>query len=192
MALVTINGELYHYGVPGMRWGRRKARGHAGPGRYITSKRQLAGDKRDLNTINKGGHLSVGLTKKRQAQFDKRDKEVIEKRIVKNEAKRTENKPVRYSNRQIKRDMDNTFNNTYKELHEKYKKTTPATAADRAYAQAKKINTKHLIDTYGKERMNQYYAAERKKLIAAGTVLVGGMASMSVAALTLEYMTKKK
>lgn len=26
MALVTINGELYHYGVPGMRWGRRKNR----------------------------------------------------------------------------------------------------------------------------------------------------------------------
>lgn len=86
MALVTINGELYHYGIPGMRWGRRKARGHAGPGRYVTTKRRLAGDKRDLNALNKGNHLSVGLTKKRQEKFDKRDKAALEKRIAKNEA----------------------------------------------------------------------------------------------------------
>lgn len=89
----------------------------------------------------------------------------------------------RYSNRQIKRDMNKTFDDTYKELHEKYKKITPATAADRAYNQAKKINTKHLIDTYGKERMDQYYKTEHNKEIAAGMFLVGSMATMSVAAL---------
>ena len=89
----------------------------------------------------------------------------------------------RYSNRQIKRDMDKTFNDTYEELHEKYKKTNLATAADRAYSQARKINAKHLIDTYGKERMDQYYKTEHNKLIAAGTFLVGSMATMSVAAL---------
>lgn len=82
-----INGELYHYGVKGMKWGHRMARGHAGPGRYLTRKRQLAGDKRDLQTLNKGGHLSVGLTKKRQAAYDARDKKALEKRIAKNETK---------------------------------------------------------------------------------------------------------
>ena len=95
--------ELMHYGVPGMKWGKRKTqtssnytarvvRGHAGPGKYLTSKRQLAGDKRDLETLNKGGHLSVGLTKKRQEAYDKRDRAAIEKRIKKTEAK-LENKP---------------------------------------------------------------------------------------------------
>ena len=81
------NNELYHFGVKGMRWGRRKVRGHAGPGKYATRKRQPAGDKRDLDYLNKGGHLSVGLTKKRQAAYDKRDKAVLEKRIAKNEQK---------------------------------------------------------------------------------------------------------
>lgn len=80
------NHELYHYGVKGMKWGHRKARGHAGPGKYATKKRQQAGDKRDLDALNKGQHLSVGLTKKRQAKFDARDKAAIEKRMAKNEA----------------------------------------------------------------------------------------------------------
>lgn len=53
----------------------------------LVRKRQLAGDKRDLDYLNKGGHLSVGVTKKRQAALDARDKKLIEARIAKNEAK---------------------------------------------------------------------------------------------------------
>ena len=76
--------ELQHYGVKGMKWGVRRARGHAGLGSYATRKRELAGDKRDLEGLNKGRHLSYGLTKKRQTAFDARDKAVLEKRIAKN------------------------------------------------------------------------------------------------------------
>ena len=79
----TTDGTLQHHGVKGMRWGVRRARKHAGPGRYVTKKRQLDGDKRDLETMKKGGHLSVGLTKKRQEAFDRRDKAALEKRIDK-------------------------------------------------------------------------------------------------------------
>ena len=89
----------------------------------------------------------------------------------------------RYSNRQIRSDMNKTFNKTYKELHDKYKKTKSATAADKANEQAKNFNTKHLIDTYGKERMDQYYESERKKTVMAGQFLVGSLATLSVAAL---------
>lgn len=91
--------ELQHYGVKGMKWGvrrkrevkprygRRIVRGHAGPGIYVNKKRRLEGDKRDLDYINKGGHLSIGVTKKRQAALDARDKRIIENRIAKNEKK---------------------------------------------------------------------------------------------------------
>lgn len=59
----------------------RAVRGHAGPGHYITKKRQSNGDKRDLEYLNNGGHLSIGLTKKRQEQFDMRDKKSIQSRL---------------------------------------------------------------------------------------------------------------
>lgn len=88
-----------------------------------------------------------------------------------------------YSNREITKEKNRFYDKTYKELYSKYEKTNRPVAADRAHAQAKKLNTKHLVDTYGKERMDKYYESERKKVIAAGGALVGSMAAMSVVAL---------
>jgi hypothetical protein len=89
----------------------------------------------------------------------------------------------RYSNREITKEKNQFYDKTYKELYNKYEKTNRPVAADRAHAQAKKLNAKHLVDTYGKERMDKYYESERKKLIAAGNFLVGSMAALSVVAL---------
>ena len=115
--ILTTDGELMHYGVPGMKWGKRIVRGHAGPGNYISRKRQLAGDKRDLNTLNAGGHLSKGLTKKRQAAYDARDKAALEKRIAKNEAKMENNLKRKLSEYATKK-----ISEVNKDLSEKRKK----------------------------------------------------------------------
>lgn len=115
---------LYHYGVPGMKWGVRKSsnakprygkrmvRGHGGPGVYFGKKRQLAGDKRDLDYLNKGGHLSVGITKKRQASLDARDKRLIENRIAKNERKLAERTTLEKAKTEM-RDANRAYNKAF-------------------------------------------------------------------------------
>lgn len=119
MDYVIVNGQLcradvlYHHGVKGMKWGRRRfqntdgsltpagkkryglgarlVRGHAGPGVYIgTKKHQLEGAKKDLARLDSGEHLSVGMTKKRQTKYDARDRRALEKKIAKLEGKETE------------------------------------------------------------------------------------------------------
>ena len=69
----------------------------------MTRKRQLAGDKRDLEYLNKGGHLSVGFTKKRQAAYDARDKKILEKRIKINEEKIKNKSDNKSSNKKSKK-----------------------------------------------------------------------------------------
>ena len=147
--------ELMHYGVLGMKWGKRKAqtssnytarvaRGHAGPGKYLTSKRQLAGDKRDLDMLNKGGHLSVGLTKKRQEAYDKRDRAAIEKRIKNTEAK-SENKLNKIAKKDAKQPMST-------------KKKAVISAGSTAVASALAI--------YGGYKVSKYVKSEAGKLVA--------------------------
>ena len=170
---------LIHYGIKGMKWGVRRTNKSFGNRIYSRAAKSA---QKDADDLRKHGYKDEAVAVQKVADKNRQKAAASQKKYDLKQAKKASGEK-RYSNRQIKRDMNETYNATYKDLHEKYKKTTPATAADRAHIQAKKINTKHLIDTYGKERMNQYYATERKKTIAAGTFLVGSMASMSVVAL---------
>ena len=88
---VIHNGELYHHGVKGMKWGVRKAVKYrpASNGLRIGTRRQLKAAKKDLKFLDNGGHLSVGLTKKRQAAFDERDRKKLTEKINKLEKRKT-------------------------------------------------------------------------------------------------------
>jgi len=82
MKLISEN-ELAHIGVLGMKWGKGGSRapgvGFGKKRQAAYNQKQLATNKRDLDTLDRGGHLRVGFGKSRQAAYDKRDRAAIEK-----------------------------------------------------------------------------------------------------------------
>ena len=165
--------ELYHYGVLGMKWGRRKdrgsnsaraVRGHAGIGRYIGKKRQLEGDKRDLKKLNEGQHLSIGFTKKRQAAYDARDKQALEKRIAKNE-KALSNK----SQKKVRNESDD-----YKESREIKKKHI----SEMSNAELNKLNKRMELE--------RKYSQLNPSAVEKGLKYAGALVGITGTILTLE------
>ena len=166
---------LMHYGVKGMKWGKRKANYLTFNNRRLSRAANAA--QKDADDLRKHGYKAEADAVQKVADKNRAKAAASQKKYDDRQNKK------KYSNRQITKDKNEFYDKTYKELYSKYEKTNRATAVDRAHTQAKKLNTKHLVDTYGKERMNKYYASERKKVIAAGNFLVGSLATMSVAAL---------
>ena len=162
--IYTSDGELYHadelchYGVPGMKWGKRKARGHAGTGRYLTKKRQLAGDKKDLEYLNKGGHLSVGLTKKRQAAYDAKDKARLERRIAKNEQRLSTKSAKKAATKAAVKDYDKSFNTATKSQDKADRKWSDVQNQYKSLGKTRV--TRALKATYGKSDAVKKYRRE--------------------------------
>lgn len=155
--------ELYHFGVKGMKWGRRKVRGHAGPGKYATKKRQLAGDKKDLEALNKGQHLSAGVTKKRQAAYDARDRAALEKRIAKNEASSVDRAKANMQNaKQAKKAANKEYSKAFNKSSTLYGAYGPGNKErhQRTYDLGKKANA---ADMKYKTAKQQYKTAKKNQ-----------------------------
>lgn len=156
------NNYLTHYGTLGMRWGVRRS---SADRTMFTTKRQLVVDKRDLERLNNGRHLSVGLTKKRQAAYDKRDKTILEKRIEANEQK-VANKAAKKATKK---------KSSVKEMSDdELRKVVNRLQMERQYSQLSESNV-----SKGKEHM--------QKIIKTGTTV----AAVTTTALTLYNNAEK-
>lgn len=83
---MEVNDVLVHYGIPGMRWGRRRSKIKV-RSKVFNTKKQVARDEKNLKRLNNGEHARIGFTKKRQEKYDQEDKAYLEKNIQKNKAK---------------------------------------------------------------------------------------------------------
>lgn len=180
MDYIICDGELYHHGIKGQKWGRRRyqnpdgsltpagvkrysaatraARGHGGPGVYVGNSRKLAGYKRDLEFLDKGGHLSYGVTKKRQELLDKRDRENLKKKIAEAEGK---------ANRAAaKKQAKEEYSTAKKSANTEYRKATKN--ADDEYEKdmaSKNLELAKVKKTYDvkDEEIKRYYDSEISK-----------------------------
>ena len=177
------NNELMHYGVLGMKWGHRKGnyskrtlRGNAGPGRYTTRERQLAGDMKDLDGLSKGQHLSRGFTKKRQAAFDARDKKLLEQRI----AKSTHKLADKQEKKNMKEDVKNRRLLSEADIKKKIERI-------KMQQQLKNITEEEISP--GKKFVSDIVSSSGKKAVTA--IVTGAMLYSVKTAMTREFNIKE-
>ncbi|MBR5780357.1 MAG: hypothetical protein IKY27_00445 [Bacteroidales bacterium] len=85
MALVTINGELYHYGVKGMKWGRRKARKFEAKSQNYRRKSNIEADLGNTKKANKYASKSSAYDLKSKMASAKAEVKVTKKEFQKDD-----------------------------------------------------------------------------------------------------------
>lgn len=112
-AVPARSDELYHYGVPGMRWGHRKAPEQSSYVKNVKStKAAYKSAKKDYNkAFNKyynKSHQALSLSKKKRAANDARFEDAWNKAGTMNEAKN--------AYKSAKKERKNAIKSTHREL----------------------------------------------------------------------------
>lgn len=163
---ILINGELYHYGVPGMRWGVRRAR-------YKQS-RNARLEIKALNYDKK----AAKLTKKAEKAHAELDLESSNRKATK--AAKLDKKAASVAKKAAK--SDNDFKQAYLERKSeklKYKAAKARTVANRVsrtkgygakamkYAVKSDVATQKAAKVRAKMANNEYYVKRMKRKISS-------------------------
>lgn len=131
------NNELYHYGIPGMRWGHRKSQPNtAASRRYQSSKLAYKQSKKEYNkAFNKATNyssrrpISQFVGKKAKAESDKRWADAYDKAAKLNKdkadykrAKKDYKQGIKRVGSQIGKDLSSSAKNKYNNMNAKSQK----------------------------------------------------------------------
>ena len=174
--ILTTNGELYHYGVKGMKWGHRKKPELSSTAQNVrTTKAAYKSAKKDYNKAFNDyyykSHQAYSFSKKKRAANDARFEKAWDKAGVMGEAKRTYKAAKKARKDAIKsthRDLNKkatfgekiTYNSATRKLAAKYVVDNNMSVAD-ATKKAKGAawrNTAAMVGVYGAITVASLYA----------------------------------
>lgn len=163
--------ELYHYGVPGMRWGKRKARGYTGgfagmirrkqmiksADRLRLAKQQSKQADRELNELKGYAKNPQGLAKSKlstairnhQIKSLQKEKKSLNSRMKEEQSIMKELKDIdsykrkEYAKKQANKQKIASAKEAYKQAKKTYSK---------AYDKAHNYSATHMISQYGKNK----------------------------------------
>lgn len=136
---VIVGGELYHYGVPGMKWGHRKAT-YVDPKDYINTKKF----KKDAKAQYKAAKIKAERT------WD-RETDAIDRRLEK-----------KYAGKNSKQDKKEYYKEVDASYNESYNKARKAISDAKTQYKAAKVQAKAMkkMEKIQAKEIKEYYRQE--------------------------------